>query len=205
MTSTALARAHRSIIRTLLICLFTISATATAHGATIVLNAGQLAGFDGIEVNGDFYDVRFVGGQFNNYQAYQSTNGNATFFTPGAGTAAAALLAAVQATSFDTNPAGINGCSASNYCGMATPFGVVGSYFGTVIAYNYAGAGDTTGALNISPGHNVSSDSHLIWAAWSTSAVPEPGTGLLVMLGLTGLAGTRKRRASAKTPPSHTA
>ena len=182
----------------LLLGIFCLLTAAPAFAATIVLNGSELAGFDGIDVGGDLYDVRFVGGQFNNYQAYQATNGNPTFVS-GAGAYASALLSEIQATSFDTNPAGIQGCSASNYCGMATPFGVVGSYFGTVITYNYAGTGDSTSGLNISPGHNFSSDSHLIWAAWSASAapVPEPGTGLLLSMGLAGLTAARRSQRRA--------
>ncbi len=182
--------------RMLLLLIISCLGISNSNAASVVLSGSELAGFDGIEVNGSFYDVRFVAGQYFEYQApYGGTIYPTGIVFPTSATAldaSTALLSAVQATSFDTNPASIVGCSAGTFCGMSTLWSIQGIGFMTLTAKNYTGAGDTISSIGWSASHDLGGPglTEYVWAAWSDSvAVPLPSAvwlfgSVLTLLGL---------------------
>lgn len=171
-----------------------IFATSAATAATLNVSGGQLLGASGVDVGGELYDVQFVDGT-----CIALYTGCSVFTFPTQASAEAASQALldqvfldVPAGSFDSNPALTNGCSASTRCSVLTPYAITSSSQASNISF---GADVVQGAF-ISPLQDQTDVSRRTWAVWSSSTpIPEPGTALLLGLGLVGL-GSRRSRES---------
>ena len=193
-------------MRSLMLCsvLFLISTlnASSAFAATLDVVDGQLMGASNVLVDGNLYDVQFLGGTcialYNGCDAVSDF----TFQTSAAaGLASQALLDQVfidgGGGSFDTDPALTNGCTNALHCAVATPYQL--QSFNTVAVIS-------TAQNNAIPGDADFTDTGIAvprvllatvlptesFAAWTP--VPEPSTAFLLDLGLTGLAGKGRRR-----------
>ena len=178
---------------------------SSASATTLNVSGGQLLGASGVIVDGSSYDVAFLDGTcIALYNGCDSVS-DFTFQTQAAaGAASQALLDQVfldvGAGSFDSSPELTTHCFIPEACIANTPYALayVSGTPTTVFngrAQNYA-PGGTLPLDNTSPGNyavdrdtaGIATDMYAVW-----TPVPEPGTALLMALGLAGLSG-RKRR-----------
>jgi hypothetical protein len=172
-----------------------------ADSATLLVENGELIGATGVQVNGRLYDVEFVDGSC--IDLYGGCNSPSDFVFPdraSATLAAQALLDRVlidgPAGAFDGNPRLTRGCEFGplfNLCVMATPFDVNPERVFTMKAYNWSNGWDGL-EMNAYEPFNDFADVYTTWAYWS--AVPEPGTFVLLVCGLAGLGLAGKRRGA---------
>jgi hypothetical protein len=175
-------------------------ATSSANAATLNVVGGQLLGASGVNVGGSFYDVAFVAGTCTGLFSGCDSAADFTFVDPVSATGASqALLDQVFQNgvlgNFDTVPSLTNGCTSPTLCKVATPFALSGSFAVVIWADNYAnelGDGTTSGAF--SKDGNLAGVSTQTFAVWTP--VPEPGTALLMGLGLV-MMGVQSRRREA--------
>ncbi len=167
-------------------------ATSAASAATLNVVGGQLLGASGVDVGGSLYDVAFVDGT-----CIDLFSGCASFAFPtqaSAQLAAQALLDEVfvngVAGAFDDNPALTQGCSASTRCTALTPYGLQVA----IGAANFGALPDLVQNLSTSPVQDMTGVTRRTWAVWSVATpIPEPGTALLLGLGLIALGSRRSR------------
>ena len=93
--------------------------------------------------------------------------------------------------SFDTDPELTNGCTSLTLCQVVTPY-LPGGTIGIVYARNQD-TSDSVIASGQGPSVDTSSITTRTFAIWSS--VPEPGTGLLLGVGLFMMAAMPRRRA----------
>ncbi len=186
--------------------LFVLCVSTSVHAAVItVVEQGELIGFDGIVLNSQTYDVRFIDGTFASVFG-DETGLDFTVYSD-AGDAAAALMDAFNMFPiYDHTPSLTRGLTSSQSGDIFTPYRLA-SNTGSRNFHNVYGASDQFDAVtgnvgmiasyDTSPGNNFSSAR--VWADWSISAapVPEPSTVTQVGLGLAALAFARKRRVQS--------
>ena len=170
-----------------------------AQAATLNVVGGQLMGASGVLVDGNLYDVQFLGGSC--IDAYSGCD-EASDFTfqafASAELASQALLDQVFLDGvdglFDSEPALTNGCSFPNSCGSSTPYATLHPVIlFSVVAYQSINAGDLV--YDATYYNFLDHAPELTWAVWTATVVPEPSTALLLGLGLTGLAAKGRRRS----------
>lgn len=178
-------------------CLFTVA------NAALILNIdsnGQLTGAQNVDVDGALYNVEFLDGTCIALFSGCDSRSDFTFTSSSAATAASnALFNSVFLDSalglFDSNPALTAGCSIVNLCGAYTPYHVTAN--GRVsnnVAINTPGSDQTLKAFP--PANWNSKDSGTtVYAKWNlATSIPEPGTVMLLSLGIAGLAFSRSKK-----------
>ena len=172
--------------------------SSSAAAPMSVLSGFDLLGFDDIEVNGELWDVRF------------SSTDTFYLYTTAESLDFATALLPMFTTNFnlafyDVGTTAVNGCSTSsifNYCDIMTPHVREGLLFeGYGVRNGFSPDEDLLWLLQGAPSV---SDAATV-ATWTRASdgfnpgtpVPEPGTAILLGLGLAGLAGRGSRRLHA--------
>jgi len=166
-------------------------ATSGAHAATLNVVGGQLLGASGVDVGGTLYDVEFLDGTCIALFGGCDELSDFSFTSMAAATQASqALLDQVfidgTGGNFDTQPSLTNGCANPSSCYAITPYGLIPvSHAAIGTALNLVGVDSASNDVYPIP-VDTTSDPGVVYASWSV--VPEPGTGILLALGLFGLA-----------------
>ena len=174
--------------------LFSMGSTATA--ATLNVVGGQLLGASGVIVDGSSYNVEFLDDSCIALYAGCDDVSDFTFqSSSAAGLAAQALLDQVFLDGpdlFDTDPELTAGCSLTSFCNAVTPYIVTGGFVDAFVASNFSGSDSTIDVDNWAiPSDSLNDNVGSVYAVWSP--VPEPGTAVLMGLGLVALS-VRKRQ-----------
>ena len=174
-----------------------------SSAATLIIDGnGQLTGAQGVDVQGTLYDVAFVDGTcaavFNGCDSVSDFQFQSTL----AVTAGQSLLAQVfldgNAGQFDTNPALTSGCENIGFCTVLTPFFVQNTALDTSWTQNFSSEnGDVSRQVQIPQTVTTTNSSGFVWARFSlaSSPVPEPGTWLMMILGLGAIGGMMRGRS----------
>ena len=162
---------------------------SAASAANLIVAGGELTGATGVDVAGTLYDVSFVEGTCP--QVFEGCNEDFDFAFvrfADATIAAQALLDQVFVDgplgNFDTDPTLTFGCEPSSFgCSAWIP---VSPDPAIVAAENHAGFGDLVPSFLLYPaGHadNTSDRPPAVWARFEPSAVPEPASIALLLIG----------------------
>jgi hypothetical protein len=165
-----------------------------------------LTGAQNVDVDGSLFDVTFLDGTcFDLFSGCDSTSDFAFATTVDGLAAAGALLTQVlvdppdASLPFDSSPSLTAGCSSVSTCFVLIPYLTFSpSQFRVRIVINsISGAADTStnDIFDVSfDTDNVDSGDTYTFASFSPSAIPEPGTLLLLASGVAGLAVAGRRR-----------
>lgn len=175
-----------------------LMAVPAMAAATLTTNgSGQLTGVTGLTVGGQSYNVTFADGTcpalFGGCDAVTDfTFQNGTDAT----SAAAALIAAIVGSSFDTAPGTTFGCIGGESCDMLIPYGIpAAGQFDARGALNLAGSNSTaitvTGTTAL---FDTSANNSQVFALFSIAAVPEPSAWALMLLGFGAIGIAMRRR-----------
>lgn len=173
---------------------------ASADAATLNVVGGQLAGASNVDVGGSLYDVEFVEGTC--ISVFSGCDEAADFTFSDLTTVNVASQALVDqvfldgiAGNFDTDTTITFGCTSAAVCSAQTPYSLadidnvnVGVALNAPLEAN-DGIGDGTNLRTADSGVGIGE--FYAFAVWTP--VPEPSTGLLMALGLVGLASQRRR------------
>lgn len=189
-----------SLLSIAVLCLL---AASSASAATLNVVGGQLLGASGVIVNGNSYDVAFVDGTCISLFDGCDEPSDFTFNQQGlASDASQALLDQVfldlgaSPQDYDSSPELTSGCGIGTLCSAITPWRYKNaSDVDAYLANNNSDATPDTNTLNKfqSRTADLSADSSAVYAVWTPSVIPEPGTALLMGLGLIALS-VRNRR-----------
>lgn len=177
-----------------------IALSSVANAALLITDNNQLIGADGIEVDGNFFDVRFIDSTCADIFGVCSS-ANFTFQGQTEGFLAAAALrdqifSTVSGAPYDIDPELIFGCTSTITCQILIPVSIfAGSLLTSAIVNNSDGVGITgIGSTRTgSTGENLANSASLVYASFTPStAVNVPSTiGLLVIACLGVLARRR--------------
>ena len=202
--------------KTLAAVLLGLSLTsAPAAAATLITDTnGQLTGASGVNVDGTLYDVVFGPGSCaDNFGTCDST----TIFQFATQTAAEAAARALLAQVFindgtllvDDIPTLTFGCTSAFVCQALIPYAADDSFNSNVTARNFPAANevrDGVGSIRLSNSFSttVGSTAPSVYASFTpASAVPEPTTWLMLILGLFGVGSAL--RGQSRSGPSRSA
>jgi hypothetical protein len=173
-------------------------ASATCSAAVLQTNgSGELTGALGVNVNGTLYDVSFQDGTCIAVFSGCDEPSDFTFTTSeGVVAAATALGTQVFLGIFDTNPDLTFGCSptsdSGNACIALIPTNSAGSGLGM---FNGVSEGDDRlVGFAITPSLNLADNGLFVYAVFTPSQIPEPGSFALLGLALAGLGFSRRKR-----------
>lgn len=177
-----------------------IALSSHANAALLITDNNQLIGADGIEVDGSFFDVRFIDSTCTAVFGVCSSS-NFTFQGQAAGFLAAAALRdqvfnTVSGMPFDIDPELIFGCTSTVTCQILIPVSIFsGGLLSSAIVNNPSGVGITgigstrTGVT----GENLANSASLVYASFtpSTSVNVPPAIGLII-IGCLGILVSRR-------------
>jgi len=186
--------------------LFIFGFVSVSHAAVIFITeeatngVTSLLGADNVEVNGLFYNVRFLDGSC--ISLFNGCNDSSDFFfgselDPSA--AARSLLDQVfiSGTRFDVKPELTNGCSGTYTCVINSPWErtVLRRFNSISFVNNVSRDNDGPKSLRVS----ISSDSSIIpnltFAVWSKPVeASAPGTAMVLLMGIAGLIVSQRRK-----------
>ncbi len=175
---------------------FLLLISSSASAATLNVSGGQLLGASGVIVDGSSYNVEFLDGTCIALYSGCDDVSDFTFQTSAAALLASnALLDQVfqdGANLFDSDPELTAGCTSLTQCGVRTPYGFSSGLVLVVTTLNRAPPlGDGRFIAGYPGGEDLAGDPLKVYAVWAP--VPEPGTAVLMGLGLLGLS-VRNRR-----------
>ncbi len=188
-----------------------LAAGVVALCSSTMVNAATLnaSGASRVDVNGTFYDVRFLDGSCR--ELYDGCNEASDFtFTTSSESFAASqalfdLFNLPAYAGFSSNPASTNGCSFSDFCYILTPYGRTGRFGFDVASTAFRNlSGTATDSVfawtSYGPDTSSSSFTTTVYAAWSEAApIPLPASLSTLLAGVAGLgliARRRKRRVA---------
>lgn len=185
-------------------CAFFLFAMPARAATLIVDGTGQLRGAEGVIVSGKVYNVQFLEGSC--VELFSGCDALSDFdFANRADSLAAAeaLLAQVFLDGlqgeFDTDPGSIFGCaSAASSCNTLIPDELFGAIqLRGAASFNAAiEANDATSSAFFATSDPSSAFASVNYARFSlvSTAVPEPATWLMLIVGLFGIGGAMRKR-----------
>jgi hypothetical protein len=189
----------RATLGTLASFMVVLLAASSASAATLNVSGGQLLGASGVTVDGISYNVEFLEGTCIALYGGCDEASDFTFITESAAMLASqALLDQVFLDgglgNFDTDVDLTFGCTGSTpHCDAITPFAVGVSILTFGIARNEEVAADlVVPSETLARTSNVLFTDNVVYAVWSP--IPEPGTALLMGLGLISLSVRNRRK-----------
>jgi hypothetical protein len=187
--------------------LFILGFVSVSHAAVIFItendasnNVTSLLGADNVEVNGLFYNVRFLDGTC--IALFNDCDDPSDFFftsKPDANTAAWSVLAQVfnDRTIFGEFPGLTNGCESGSACGIITPFFKDFNQVVGVVAFNrpLLGAKDGISVIRRGVGYDLTPKTSFVYAVWSEPVeASAPGTAMVLLMGIAGLIVSQRRK-----------
>ena len=181
-------------------------APIAAGAATLNVVGGELVGAIGVDVGGTFYDVDFIDDScINLFSGCDEAADFALSDSATAELAAQALLDQVLVDgplgNFDTNYLLTAGCSSvfAGRCDLFIPFDVSPLQVDTIIARNFNEEFADTFLAGGPVQPSTIPGATAVFARFTESSVPEPGTAILLGTGIALLALEARRKESA--PP----
>ena len=170
---------------------------APASAAVIIVVGGQATGVNAVTVGSTTYNVTFAEGTCAGLFGGCDSLSDFTFQTQAdAQAAGAALLAAIVGSSFDTDPGTTFGCIGAENCSMLIPFSLGNLGFEAVSALNGSAVNSTAVVLSASTTtFDTGTSITRVWALFGpATAVPEPSTWAMMLLGFAGIGLAMRRR-----------
>lgn len=171
-----------------------VCAAVMAHAAAVTWAAGTVTRFDGTtankNVNGYLFEI--TASAYSTYSAMDAGTLSKTIYADYSGSLSSAVVTGTATKKGALTLEGIDATAGTPvYAAVLYIDGVDSDYFmGNVATVTWSGVGyPEVGQLAVSLGGAGATAT-----AWTTAAVPEPTSGLLMLLGMAGLA-LRRRRA----------
>jgi hypothetical protein len=180
-------------------------AAGPAMAANPVVSGGKLTGATGVVVGGTTYNVEFVDGTCGSVFTGCDAASDFTFQTQANAQAARdALLAQVLLGTYDTTPGLTAGCAlGTESCIVYVPYALDGSNV-LGASLNNGTASNTIGNSSTPSSFDLTQFSGQTWARFSlaTTAVPEPGSWAMMLLGFAGIGLAVRRRGRGALSPA---
>jgi hypothetical protein len=179
-----------------------------ANAAVLLVNPeGRLTGATSVNVDGTLYDVTFANGPCSDiFSGCDESSDFAFNSATTAGLAAQALLDQVfinDVSAFDDNPTLTFGCEgAVSLCQTAVPYGVSGPNLSVRFALNFSpSAGSADRVSDLSFAANFPDNNQFNYAIFSrsTSAIPEPATWAMMLIGFGAVGYSMRRSRNRRT------
>ena len=189
----------KSVLLSLLLAASALVLPISKAQATPILitDNGQLIGADNINVDGSFFDVRFVDGACADLFGGVCSRSNFTFQTQADGISAAAAIVdqifnSAAGNPFNLDPSLTFGCSSVVSCQIFIPINIFpGLLLNSAIAGNPTGPNASFGATtNIRTTDSLALSSNSVFASFTPSVaatVAEPSAILILLGGIFGL------------------